>query len=80
MEILIFDTHWRLSIIISLYKFMQRHSSEGCLFSSEKTCEVKPVSVGSQREASSSQKLLSENKNWFCLPKLEEQRKSYINP
>ena len=80
MEILIFDTHWRLSIIISLYKFTQRHSSEGCLFSSEKTCDVKLVSVRSQWEASSSQKLLSENKNWFCQPNLEEQRKIYVNP
>ena len=38
MEILIFDTHWRPSAIISPYKFTQRHSSEDCLFSVEKTC------------------------------------------
>ena len=36
MEILIFDTHRRLSFIVTLYKFTQRHSIEGCLFSSEK--------------------------------------------
>ena len=40
MEILIFDTHPRLSTIISLYTFKQRHSSDGGLFSSEKTCDV----------------------------------------
>ena len=40
MEILLFDTHQRLSAIISPFKFTQRHSSEGCLFMSEKTCEV----------------------------------------
>ena len=36
MKILIFDTHRWLSVIISPYKFMQRHFSEGFLFSSEK--------------------------------------------
>ena len=40
MEILIFNTHRRLSAIISPFKFTQRHSSEGCLFTSEKTCDV----------------------------------------
>ena len=40
MEILIFDIHWQLSTIVSPYKFMQRHSSEGCLFTSEKTCDI----------------------------------------
>ena len=40
MEILIFDTHRQLSTIVSPFKFMQRHSSEGCLFTSEKTCDV----------------------------------------
>ena len=40
MEIFIFDTHRRLSAIIAPYKFTQRHSSEGCLFSWEKTCDV----------------------------------------
>ena len=34
---MIFDTHQQLSAIICHYKFMQRHFSEGCLFSSEKT-------------------------------------------
>ena len=43
MEILIFDTHWRLSAIISPFKFMQRHFSEGCLFTLEKTCDVDRV-------------------------------------
>ena len=32
-------THQHLSAIIAPYKFMQCHSSEGCLFSSEKTCD-----------------------------------------
>ena len=45
MEILIFDTHRPLSAIISPFQFTRRHSSKGCLFSSEKTCDV---SVGSQ--------------------------------
>ena len=35
-----FDTHRRLSAIIASYKFTQRHSSEGRLFSSEKTCDI----------------------------------------
>ena len=39
MEIFIFDTHWQLSTIIAPYKFTQCHSSEGCLFLSEKTCD-----------------------------------------
>ena len=40
MEILIFDTHRSLSAIISPFQFAQRHSSEGCIFTSEKTCDV----------------------------------------
>ena len=40
MEILIFDTHQPHSPIISPFQFTQYHSSEGCLFASEKTCEV----------------------------------------
>ena len=40
MAIFIFDVHRWLAAIISPYKFTQRHSSEGCLFSSEKTCDV----------------------------------------
>ena len=40
MEVLIFDTHRPLSAIISPFQFTQRHSSEGCLFTSEKTCDV----------------------------------------
>ena len=40
MEILIFDTHQQLSAIISPYEFTQHHSSEGCLFSLEKTCDA----------------------------------------
>ena len=40
MEILIFDTHWPLSAIISPFQFTQRHSSEGCLFTSEKICDA----------------------------------------
>ena len=78
MKILIFDTHWQLSTIISPYKFMQHDFSEGCLFSSEKTCDIewqKPISSKFPTE-----KLFSENKNWFCQSNLEEQRKSYINP
>ena len=36
MEILIFDTNRPLSAIISPFQFAQRHSSECCLFTSEK--------------------------------------------
>ena len=36
MEILIFDAHRPLSAIISPVQFTQRHSSEGCLFTSKK--------------------------------------------
>ena len=31
-----YDTHQQLSAIISPYKYIQSHSSEGCLFWSEK--------------------------------------------
>ena len=71
MKILIFDTHLWLSVVISPYELMQRHFSDGCLVSSEKACGV---NVRSQWEASSSEKLFSEN-NWFCQSNLEEQRK-----
>ena len=47
MDNLISDTHQRFSAIISPFKFTQRHSSEACLFSSEKTCDM---SVRSQYE------------------------------
>ena len=40
MEILMFDTQRWLSAIIVPYKFTQRHSTEGYLFLSEKTCDV----------------------------------------
>ena len=40
MEILIFDTLRPLSAIISPFQFTQRHSSERCLFTLEKTCDV----------------------------------------
>ena len=40
MEILIFDTHRLLPAIISPFQFTQRHYSEGCLFTLEKTCDV----------------------------------------
>ena len=40
MEISIFDTHRPLSAIIYPFQFTQRHSSEGCLFTSEKTYDV----------------------------------------
>ena len=40
MEIITFDTHRRLFAIISPYEYMQRHSSESCLFLSEKACDV----------------------------------------
>ena len=36
MEILVFDTNRPLSAIISPCQFTQRHSREGCLFTSEK--------------------------------------------
>ena len=35
-----FDTRGRLSATISPFKCTQRHYSEGCLFSSGKTCDV----------------------------------------
>ena len=37
---MIFDTRQPLSAPICPYKYTQRHSSEGYLFSSEKTCDV----------------------------------------
>ena len=37
METMTSDTHCDLSTITTPYKYMQRHSSEDCLFSSEKT-------------------------------------------
>ena len=40
MESLIFDTQRPLPAIISPFQFTQRHSNEGCLFTSEKTCDV----------------------------------------
>ena len=40
MEILIFDTHRSLSAIIYPFQFTQRHSREGCFFTSRKTCDV----------------------------------------
>ena len=40
MEIFIFDTNQPLSSIIFPFQFTQRHSSKGCLFTSEKTCDV----------------------------------------
>ena len=40
MEILIFDTHWSLSAIISPFQLTQCHSSEGCLLTSENTCDL----------------------------------------
>ena len=39
MEIFIFDPDRLISAIIATYKFTQRHSREGCLFSPEKTCD-----------------------------------------
>ena len=35
-----FDTHQQFSAIISRGKYMQYLSSEGCWFSSEKTCDA----------------------------------------
>ena len=40
MEILIFDTHWPLSTVISPFQLTQGHSSEGGLLTLEKTCDV----------------------------------------
>ena len=73
MEILIFDTCRPLSAIISPFKFMHLHSSEGCLFTLEKTGDVE---CWSQWETSCSEKLFSGNKNRFGQSNLEEQRKS----
>ena len=77
IEIMAFDIHQQFSAIISPRKYMQHHSGEGCLFSSEKICGVECYKL---IESSSSEKLFSENRNWFCLSNLEEQRKSYKNP
>ena len=35
-----FDTQQQLSTVICPYKYMQRHYSEGCLVSLEKTCAI----------------------------------------
>ena len=46
MDIFMFYTHWQLSVIIVPFKFTQCHSSEGYLFSLEKTCDLeccKPI-------------------------------------
>ena len=46
MEILIFDTDRSLFAIISPIQFTQHHFSDGCLFTSEKTCDIecyKPI-------------------------------------
>ena len=40
IEIMTFDTHQRLFAINSPYNYAKCHSSEGCLFSSAKTCDV----------------------------------------
>ena len=40
VEILIFDTHWQLAPVISPFRVTQRYSSEGCLSTSEKTCDI----------------------------------------
>ena len=61
MEILILDTHWPLSAIISPFQFTQHHSSEGCSFTLGKTSDVSE---------------LSGNKNRFFQSNLEEQTKS----
>ena len=39
MEIFIFNPDRLISAIIAPYKFTQHHSREGCVFSSEKTCD-----------------------------------------
>ena len=73
MVILIFETHQPLSAIISPFQFTKHHSSEGCLFTLEKTCDIeclKPI------RTSSSEKLISGNKNQFCQSNLEKQKKN----
>ena len=49
MEILIFDTSLQLSTIISPYKFMQHHFSEGSLFSSEKTSDLRVLEANKKQ-------------------------------
>ena len=49
MEIFIFDTHQQCSTIMFPYKFMQCHSSEGWLFSSEKTCDFRVLEVNKKK-------------------------------
>ena len=77
MRILISDTRWRLSVIISPYKFMQRHFSESCLFSSEKTYlwsrafeankkQVSPKSYSLKRRINSVNQILK-NKETFSI-------------
>ena len=67
-EILILNTPRPLSAIFSPFQFTQRYSREGCLFTSEKTCDV-------VLEANKKQVPLKfpANKNRFCLSNLEEQ-------
>ena len=56
MEILIFDTHQSLSDIIFPFQFTKCHSSEGCLFTSEKTCDVYGVSEANRTKWTKFQK------------------------
>ena len=44
-----FDTHQRLSAVTSPFKFMQHHSSEGCLFTLEKTCDIRVLEANKKQ-------------------------------
>ena len=79
MDIFIFDTDRRLSAIIApcLTSLRSGHARrQSCLLSSEKTCDVanKKQLVRNQQEESSSEKLFSENKNWFCQQSIKSWR------
>ena len=52
MEILIFDTHQQLSLIISPCKSVWHRFSESLLFSSEKTCDTECVLEANKKQVS----------------------------
>ena len=63
MEILICDTHWPFSAIISPFQLTQHHSSEGCLFTLEKNLWCRVLGANKKQVP---WKILSGNKNQFC--------------
>ena len=69
MEILIFDTHWQFSAIISPYKLTQCHSSEGYLFLTEKNlwCQCRTQSIFGDTAYSCYCKLRLKTPPWWGL-------------